>query len=82
MLSSLADHFGKLQETSQIRMSRLEEALKMAQGYEGYSEGFDKWLLDAEEKKAALDPLPIASQPLKAKIETLQVYITYLHTVY
>lgn len=54
----------------------------MAQGYEGYSEGFDKWLLDAEEKKAALDPLPIASQPLKAKIETLQVYITYLHTVY
>lgn len=72
-LSSMAEHFGKLRENSQKRMSRLEKALEMATRYENLSNQFDKWLRGAEGQKASLDPFTIASQPLKAQLQRLQV---------
>jgi hypothetical protein len=72
-LSSMAEHFNKLKENSRKRMSRLEAALKMATGYENQSDEFDKWLRGAEARKASMQPFAIASQPLKAQMEKLQV---------
>ena len=69
----MAEHFMKLRENSQKRMSRLEAALKMATRYEDQSGGFDKWLRGAEAQKASMAAFAIASQPLKAQLEKLQV---------
>ena len=72
-LSSLSEHFERLRENSRKRMSRLEGALKMATSYEERSDQFDKWLSSAEERKAALGPFSIASQPLKTQLDILKV---------
>lgn len=72
-LSSMVEHFSKLRENSQKRMSRLEAALKMATRYEDQSDEFDKWLQGVEAQKASMQPFAIASQPLKAQLEKLQV---------
>ena len=74
-LSSLATHFDQLKETSSKRMSRLEEALKMATDYEDQCNQFDKWLRDIEGRKGEIETFPMASQPLKAQLERLQVPI-------
>lgn len=72
-ISSMAEHFSKLRENSQKRMSRLEAALKMATRYEDQSDRFDKWLRDAEAQKVSMEAFAIASQPLKAQLKRLQV---------
>ncbi len=72
-LSSMAKHFSRLRENSQKRMSRVEEALKMATKYEEQSGGFDKWLRGAEGRKSGMGPFTIASQPLKTQLEKLKV---------
>ena len=72
-LSSMAEHFGRLRENSQKRMSRLEGALKMATQYENQSDQFDKWMHGAEKKKSGMSAFTIASQPLKAQLERIKV---------
>lgn len=72
-LSSLREHFDRLKENSTKRMSRLEDSLRMATKYEDQSGKFDKWLSSAEDRKAALGPYTIASQPLKTQLDMLQV---------
>ena len=69
----MTQHFEKLRENSQKRMSRLEDALKKATRYEDQSDQFDKWLRDAEGQKVALGSYPIISQPLRAQLEKMQV---------
>ena len=83
-LASLESHFGKLRENSQKIISRLEEALKMALGYEGGCDQFEKWLQEVEQRKASMSPFTIASQPLKTQMQHLQVRVkgcTYRMTV-
>ena len=72
-LSALGEHFERLRENSKKRMTRLEEALKMAGKYEDQSDQFDKWLGSAESQKENLGHFTIASQPLKTQLGILQV---------
>ena len=72
-LSSMADHFARLRENSQKRMSRLEGALKMATQYENQSDQFDKWMRGAEKRKSGVSAFTIASQPLKTQLERIKV---------
>ena len=72
-LVSLEQHFARLRESSQKRMSRLEEALKLASSYEDRSDQFDKWLCEAEGRKVGMGPLTISSQPLKTQLDIMQV---------
>lgn len=78
-LSSMTEHFGRLRENSQKRMSRLEEALKMATRYEGLSDQFDKWLRSADGKKSGMGSFTIASQPLKTQLEKIKVRAKSMH---
>ena len=73
LLMSLEQHFERLQEAAGKRMSRLQEAAKMAGRYEDRSNQFDQWLGSAEGRLASLGHFAIASQPLQTQLSLLKV---------
>lgn len=74
-LEALESEFVKLQAAAQARMSRLEDALKRATSYEDDCSGFDKWLKESEEKLSKMEPLSVASQPLKRQLEQMKEFV-------
>ena len=68
-LQTLESEFSKLQEAAQSRMTRLKDALGRATSYETSCGTFETWLHEAEEKLSKMDPLSVASQPLKRQLE-------------
>ena len=72
-LEKLTSQFTQLQQSAQTRMSGLKDALQKATVYEEQSNEFDKWLIDMEERLAAWEAFPIASQPMKRQLEAVKV---------
>lgn len=72
-LEALTMQFSKLETAAQTRMTRLEGALQCATVYEDEGSKFCKWLVEAEEKLASMDPYTIASQPLKQQLDDIKV---------
>ena len=74
-LETLESEFANLQTAAQTRMSRLENALKRATVYEDGCSSFDKWLQEAEEQLSKMEPLSVASQPLKRQLEQAREFV-------
>ncbi len=72
-LASLTSQFKQLQETSQRRMSRLEQALQDTSTYESECDKFDAWLTEAEGQLKNMPPFAMLSQPLKTQKEEIEV---------
>ena len=71
-LQTLESEFSNLQQAAQTRMSRLKRALRRATAYEDGCGTFEKWLCEAEEKLSKMDPLSVASQPLRRQLEEVK----------
>lgn len=77
-LESLESEFSQLQQTAQARMSRMEDALNRATTYEDGCCGFEKWLVAAEEQLSKMEPLSVASQPLKRQLEQAKEFVQHV----